>query len=104
MLLGHVVYLQKGCKRMGRATCLQPLPTTHHGQSLKLVFSEKTENKELRIIPALVKTIAEEENSAGRDSERLSRSSSYLSIRSAVPAVLQEDVYRPAVMEISGSL
>ena len=77
---------------MGRATYLQLLLTTHHGQSLQLAFRAKYENKEQRIIPALVRTIAEEEHSAGRDFERLSRSSSYLILRSAVPAVLKEDV------------
>lgn len=66
--------------------------TTHDGQSLTVVFRAKSENKEQRIIPALVTTIAEEENSAGRDFERLSRSSSYLSLGSAVLAVLQDDV------------
>lgn len=92
MPLGHLVCLQKGCERVGRTTYLQPLLTTHRGQSLKLAFRGKSENKEQRIIPALVTTIAEEEDSAGRGIERLSRSSSYFSLRSAVPAVLQEDV------------
>lgn len=65
---------------------------TRHGQSLKLAFRAKSENREQRIIPALVTAIAEEENSAARDFEKLSGSSSYLSLRSAVATVLQEMV------------
>lgn len=66
--------------------------TTLHGLSLNLVFRAKSENKEQRIIPALVTARADEENGAGRDFERLSSSSSYLKCGSAVPAVLQENV------------
>lgn len=57
---------------MDWAVYLQLLLTTHRGQSLKLVLIPKSESKEQRIIPAFVKTIAEEGNSAGRDFENLS--------------------------------
>lgn len=101
MPLAQLVCLQKCYKRMGWALYLQLLLTTHHGQSLKLVLFTKYENKEQRIIPAFIKTIAEERNSAGRDFESLSGFSSYLNLRSAAPDEIQEAGQRPAVIEIS---
>lgn len=76
---------------------------THHSQSLKLAFRAKFEHKEQRPFPALVTAIAEEAHSA-HSAERLARCWSYLSLRSAVAAVPQEYVWRPAVMEMLWSL
>lgn len=85
MPLSHLFLLAEGVRKDGKGNIFTAASeTTHDGQSLTVAFRAKSENKEQRIIPALVTTIAEEENSAGRDLERLSRSSSYLSLGSAV--------------------
>lgn len=68
------------------------------------VLFTKSEHKEQRIIPALIKTVEEEGNIAGRDFESLSGFSSYLNLWSAAPDIMQEDGQRPAVLGISESL